>query len=121
MAVGEKPGTASVRILPLKLKECDVPPKIVTSLYLDISRARTRDQEIVKLLRDLVFQKIASKLCVDKVVKKPWWFLVELLTEPSALDQLAGAEDKLDQLRQSNEILLPRNDCMTNYKISSFL
>lgn len=101
----DKPNIDSSRILPLKLKDCDVPPNIFGSVYLDISRARTRDDDITKLLRDLGVPEVKIKEALAIVAKKPQYFLVELLTEPVACICMAEVQSKLDEIRHSNDSL----------------
>lgn len=105
LAVQGKPRIDSSRLLPLKLKDCDVPPHIVRNVYLDISRARTRDDDITKLLSDLGVSEEKIKEALAIVSKKPLYFLIELLTEDEASSSMAEVKRMLDQIRQSNDVL----------------
>ena len=105
LAVQRRLESEGVSVLPLKLKACDVPPEIAKSLFLDLCKARTRDKEIVKLLRQLGVPEEGIANAQISISKKTLWFLIELLTEPEAQEKVSRLNEMFLEVQESNQVL----------------
>ncbi len=82
-----------------------VPGEISPRLFLDLCEARNRDQEVIKLLRDLKVPEDKIDQAIQSVARKPSWFLIELLAEPEAHQVMSTINSLLAEIQHSNEIL----------------
>lgn len=105
LAVQKLTASNGAGILAVKLKDCEVPPAIAPYLYLDLRQPRTRDKEIVRLLRQLGVPDRNIAAALLSIAKKNMAYLIELLEEARARRELARLEEAFTEIRQSNEML----------------
>lgn len=94
------------RILPIKLRNCDIPPRIAPRLFLDLCAARQRDKEIVKLLQQIGVSQDGIAKALNSVAKKTLLLLIELLEEPQVREEVLKLREMFLQIQRSNEILV---------------
>lgn len=94
------------RILPIKLKTCEVPPDIATRLFLDLCAVRERDDKIVTLLKQLGVSADRISKALNRVATKTLAILIELLEEPQVRAKVSNLRGMFLQIQQRNEVLV---------------